>query len=221
MLQNVITAQEARQITRGRTPLVPVEYETAVKSIAACLTLDEAKYWDAKADALAAWAKMYRSNELIVKAKQLKLHAYRRMGELAYEIRPKHGRVKGEGVGRIGSLPGPRSLLKDHGLSVSEVDSVCAIYNAPQKRFDQLLKNPVAPTTARSMLRGDDTPYREIMRGGMSMRSVCRRHTPAQVIATMTTLEIENGHAEELAIEVMEWMDEFAERIKAKRKKAA
>jgi hypothetical protein len=31
-MQHVITSDEARKITKGRTPLVPVEYEQACKS---------------------------------------------------------------------------------------------------------------------------------------------------------------------------------------------
>lgn len=56
-MNSVITAEQAKKITGGRTPLVPVEYEAAVKSLQACATLDEAKYWSDKSDALAAWAK--------------------------------------------------------------------------------------------------------------------------------------------------------------------
>src|SRR5208282_4621524 len=85
----VLTKEEAKRITKGRTPLVPVEYETAITALTECAHLDEAKYWDNKADALAAWAKIYHSDECARKAKMLKMHAYRRMGQLAGELRPK------------------------------------------------------------------------------------------------------------------------------------
>ena len=106
----VLTREVARQITRGRTPLVPVEYETAVKSLQACIDLNDAKYWDDKADALAAWAKIYRSDETLRKAKMLKLHAFRRMGELAGELKP----LKNDKGGR---QPGAIRALTDVGLS--------------------------------------------------------------------------------------------------------
>jgi hypothetical protein len=51
-MQQVITAKQARQITGGRTPLVPVVYEDALKALGECLSLDDAKVWDNKADAL-------------------------------------------------------------------------------------------------------------------------------------------------------------------------
>lgn len=49
-MQSVISAAEAKKITGGRTPLVPVEYETAITALQACVTLDETKYWSDKAD---------------------------------------------------------------------------------------------------------------------------------------------------------------------------
>lgn len=114
-MQTAITTKQAREICKGRTPLIPVEYETAVKALTECVTLDEAKYWDNKADALAAWAKIYHSPEAERKAKQLKLHAYRRMGELAKELRPTTF-----AKGRRGPLPGAESMLMANGLNRSK-----------------------------------------------------------------------------------------------------
>lgn len=51
-MKAVISSEQARQITGGRTPLVPVEFETAVKALKACTQIDEAKYWSDKASAL-------------------------------------------------------------------------------------------------------------------------------------------------------------------------
>src|ERR1700722_7297053 len=87
-----------------RTVPMPVEYVEACKALAACVTIDEAKRWADKAEALAAWAKIYRSDEASVQAARLKLHAYRRMGKLAEEIRPlRH-------IGGQGYALGPPSL---------------------------------------------------------------------------------------------------------------
>lgn len=208
----VITSAQARQITRGRTPLVPVEYESAVTALQACITLDETKYWSDKADALAAWARIYRNDEAGLKAKRLKLHAYRRMGEIAAELRPLRGRKQGEGVGK-GALPGPRTLLKEHGLSVAEADAARILATIPKRQFTDILKRPVAPTTARHLLR-DETVWREVARAAMSLRSVFRRHTPADVIAVLT--ELEKPKARELMNELMEWMDEFENRMPRK-----
>ena len=211
-MQAVITSKQARQITGGRAPLVPVEYETAVNALQACLTLDETKYWSDKADALAAWAKIYRSDDAVLKAKRLKLHAYRRMGEIAAELRPLRGRIQGTGNGK-GSLPGPRTLLKEHGLSVAEADAARTLATLTRRKFDQILKNPIAPTTARYVVR-DETIWHEVARAAMSLRSVLRRHTPAEVMAVLT--DIEKPKARELMIDLAEWLDEFESRMPRK-----
>src|ERR1700690_2101621 len=88
MMKQVISAEEARKITGGRLPHMPVEYETALQALQECITLEDTKYWSDKADALAVWAKIFHSDDAARKAKQLKLKAFRRMGELARELRP-------------------------------------------------------------------------------------------------------------------------------------
>lgn len=205
----VITSEQARNITRGRTPLVPVEYETAITALQARLTLDETKYWDAKADALAAWAKIYRNDEALRKSKMLKLHAYRRMGSLAQEINPRKSTSE---TGGRGSAPGsgPRSLLLQHGMSVAQADACRIISKLSNRRFDKLLENPVAPTTARHSLR-DITVWHHFQASAMSFRSRCRQNTPAQVLLSMTAVEKEN--AKELVREMVEWLDEFDQRL--------
>lgn len=175
-MQAVITKAQARAITRGREPHVPVEYEQAVTALQACLTLDETKYWSDRADALAAWAKIYGNDQAGRKAKMLKLHAYRRMGILAAELCPPGSRKMGVGNGK-GSLPGPRALLESHGLSTAAADAARTLAN------------------------------HEVQRALMSLRSVTRRHTPAQVVATLSLIEKQNGRT--LAGEISEWLDEF------------
>jgi hypothetical protein len=204
-MQAVITKAQARQITRGREPHVPVEYEQAVTALQACLTLDESKYWSDRADALAAWAKIYGNDQAGRKAKMLKLHAYRRMGILAAELCPPGSRKMGVGNGK-GSLPGPRALLESHGLSTAAADAARTLANLPKREFVSLLSRPISPTTARHYVR-DITIWHEVQRALMSLRSVTRRHTPAQVVATLSLIEKQNGRA--LAGEISEWLDEF------------
>jgi NTP pyrophosphatase (non-canonical NTP hydrolase) len=75
-------------VVRDRMPAtpMPVQYEEACRLLAECLTLDESKLWADRADMLAAWAKLYKSDEAAIAARRLKLKAFRKMGELAEEI---------------------------------------------------------------------------------------------------------------------------------------
>jgi hypothetical protein len=122
--QTVITEKQARQITGGRTPLVPVEYEAALNSLTACESLDEAQYWADKSDALAAWALIYRDDKAGRQARRLKIHAYRRMGILASEIRAAANKAKGAS-----------SLLIQHGLSKDQAAAAMQISRAPEKKL--------------------------------------------------------------------------------------
>jgi hypothetical protein len=214
MSNTVLSPRVARQVTGGRTPLVPVEYETAVNALSQCCTLDESRYWSDKADALAAWAKIYRSDETVRKAKMLKLHAYRRMGALAAELNPRKSTRE---TGGRGSLPGsgPRSLLMRHGLTTAEADAARVLAKLPTRQFEQLLKRPVAPTTARHAVR-DETQWRQVQAVTMSLRSRCRQFTPAQVVESMSKVEAENALL--LVAETAEWLDAFAARLEKRAK---
>lgn len=150
----VITSAEARKITGGRTPLVPVQYETAMAALAECREIDEAKIWSDKADALAAWAKIYHSDEADRQAKLLKLHAYRRMGELAKELRPSGREIVacpnfGHGKGaKSQATPGPRSLLMESGLSSSQADAAVRLSKIPGPQFENLISADKIPSPA-------------------------------------------------------------------------
>lgn len=213
----VITQVQARQITGDRLPLIPVEYEAAVHALQACCSLDETKYWSDKADALAAWAKIYRDNNAVLKAKRLKLHAYRRMGEIAAELRPAHTtKTRGPGGGP-GALPGPRALLKGLGLPVSGVDAARKLAMLPKAEFERIVEDrPVAPSTLRYL--NNNTPWRDIARSAMALRSDCRKRSAAEVVDAMAQSEITSASA--LVCEIMDWLDDFEHRLRAKAKTA-
>jgi hypothetical protein len=162
---------------------MPVEYETAIKALEACATLDETRTWRTAAEALAVWAKLYKSEEAELKAKRLRLYAYRRMGELATELRPS-GRIqqKGPGVrGCRGSLPGAVSLLEEHGLTKTEAGAATWMARLPYTEFQNLLERPLSPTTLSQHLWNRDPVWMRFSRSAMALRGVLRRH-PAREI---------------------------------------
>jgi len=164
-------------------PAMPVEYETAIKALDACATLDETRAWRTAAEALAVWAKLYKSEEAELKAKRLRLYAYRRMGQLATELRPS-GRIqqKGPGVrGCKGSLPGAVSLLEEHGLTKTEAGAATWIARLPPTEFEHLLDRPLSPTTLSQHLWNRDPVWMRFSRSAMALRGVLRRH-PAREI---------------------------------------
>jgi hypothetical protein len=213
-MQTVVTAEQARQITRGRTPLVPVEYETAVKSLEACITLDEAKYWSDKADALAAWSKIYRNDEAGLKAKRLKLHAFRRIGILAGELRPRTGPT-----GRNGAVPGSVSLLKDHGFSKTAANAARSLAVMSKTKFQKVLREPKSPITVLHEQTHKNPDWHMFAKSAMVLRSWMRSHDVkpfAQLVKSMGEREVEASR--KLIIDLTEWLDELEQALPKKAK---
>lgn len=204
----VINESQARQITGGRKPLVPVEYETAIKFLTACLTLDEAKIWDAKADALAAWAKIYRDDDVSRKAKMLKLHAYRRMGQLATELRPHV-------VSNNGRSPGPLSLLIESGMTRNAAGAATALSRMKEPEFARVLKKPAAPTTITKLANQADPLYGRFSHAAQNLRGICRQNTAAEMARAIKSLSSgELATAQSLCADISEWLDDLDMRLK-------
>jgi hypothetical protein len=207
-MQTVITQSQGRAILNGRKPNVPVQYETAVKMLAECLTLDEAKLWDAKSDALAAWAKIYRDDEVTRKAKALKLHAYRRMGQLAAELRPHKVTEKGRS-------PGPFSLLLESGMSRTAAESATALGRMSKRDFAKAINNPKAPITIVRITNAANPDYTRFTHSAQNLRSITRQHTAAQMAAIVKALSVgEKDTAKRLCADISEWLDDLHARLK-------
>jgi hypothetical protein len=150
MQTHVITEKQARQITGGRKPLVPIQYEEARTNLQACMSIDDAIVWENKADALAAWAKMYHEDAAGEDARRLKLVAKDRIGKLAMELRPGGMKERVDCKGRRGlsRADGPASLLKEHGLSNGHVRQALTIARAPRDKFENAVKKAMGVNTA-------------------------------------------------------------------------
>ena len=228
-MQHVITQNEARKITGGRKPLVPVEYEQAVTSLESCLSIDDAKVWADKADALAAWAKIYHSDKASLQARRLKLHAFRRMGLLAAELRPLRGGLnKGEKISekRGGTFPGPRSLLMESGLKGHEAGSAAALARLPKPEFTALLNLPRPPSPnsffGQKPSRSGSEAWNSLIGAGVgpgtnsagclsSFITWLRNRDPATLARSLKSDEAIKARS--MAIEASEWLDQFEQNL--------
>lgn len=199
-MSTVITKEQAKKILKGRTPLVPVEYETAIAALVACANLDEAKYWDNKADALAAWAKIYHSDEAERKAKMLKLHAYRRMGQLAGELRPGGNRQ-----------PGPMSLLMEQGLKSTQATAARKLSTLTEIQFERVMKHPCAPTTVAERLSGTEPAWRDFASHAQALDAFTRVNKPAAFMRAIDPKRY--SMLRELALGLIEWLDELEQKL--------
>lgn len=202
-MSTVITAEQARKIVGNRTPLLPVEYTEALKLLAECTTFDEAKYWNTKADIAAVWAKIYHSDEVMRRAKILKLHAYKRMSQLAEQMRPKTK----PGPGGFGAL----SKLKEMGVPKYEAETIRAVGNAPKETFDAAVASAHPPTPRWFKNRG------QIISGKtnsvMTFAQFCRRVEPEEVLDRQN---FDDDKLAEAARVIGEWTDRLEQLIKGK-----
>ena len=213
----VITEQQARQITGGRKPLMPIEYEEACKMLDACVSLDDAKYWADKSDALAAWAKIYHDDIASIKAKKIKLKAYRRLGELAMELAPKR-----RATSERGAPPGPQQLLTKNGLTQGHARQAVAVARAPIEKFENAVEMAYSPRRvefecrglgSRKAVRSDswmwltaESSYLNSPRLRNTLASL--RNKSAKSVATGISPD-EVAKARELVVGLQEWLDEF------------
>ena len=204
-LQTVITAKQAKQITGGRTPLLPGEYEQALACLENCVHLDEAKYWDNKSDVLAAWAKIYHSDDVMRKAKVLKLHAYRRMSQIAEEIRPFKG--GSEGGGRA---PGPQSFLRDSGFKKHVAEEIRAVGRVEKDAFDRYAASPRPPSPSFfKRLESNKESDKPVLMSVYSFRDFCLRTSADEVSGVAGNTRL----LKEAARIIAEWADELDRRL--------
>lgn len=196
------------------TAIVPIKYVEAIKALEECRNIDDAKYFADKADALAAWAKIYKHNDAVIEAKRLKLHAYRRMGLIASELMPlrKFG-------GNGGTAPGARSLLMGMGLSKFQAHSISAVTRLPEKKFLAAVDSntPPSPSFYLSTHTGQSKSWQMLHGRGPSagmMTSFCRKYNPKEIARGLTPSEAIK--AREMALEITEWMDTFEQYLPKK-----
>lgn len=195
---------------------LPIHYETACRELVLCRTIDEAKYWDDKSQVLAAWSKIYRSQDAAIEAKRLRLHAYRRMGELAAELRP----VSREVVENVGSRfkPGPSSLLREHGLNTVQVNSSRFLANLPKADFEQIVASPQPPSpgTARHRSMSSSTEWSLIRSAIWQLRSNCGKMTAEELARSLNAAEA--ASASQLVGPLLDWFVSFGQHLAERRR---
>ncbi len=203
--------------------IIPLVFKDALRALASCRTIDESKYWADKADALAAWAKIYKNNEAAAEAKRLKAHAYRRMSHLADEIIEALG-----GPRKVRGLPGAAAKLKEAGMSQNQVMRIRRIGHIPQAKFDALMaqKNPpgIQSMATEGIGRGrlgnklaSSEAWRKVSgsysgaSNAVQFRHFCRKFSAYELGRGVASDEVPMARA--LVKELRDWLDEFEESL--------
>lgn len=180
---------------------LPIIYTEAVTALAACVTLDEAKYWSDKSEALAAWAKIYRSKQAAMEARRLKLHAFRRMGELAMELRPKMGSSYKRGN------PGPSNLLQSHGIVNNNSIIALKLAKLSKKEFEGMINSPRPPAPSKVFASRSTMSemYGEFSAVLQPLRTFMRKTDPREFARKLEESEVRR--LQHLLPDLLEWLD--------------
>jgi hypothetical protein len=183
---------------------MPVVYTDAVTALTRCRTLDEAKYFSDKAEALAAWAKIYNSNQASVEATRLKWHAYRRMGVLAEELMPK-----------ADQRGGATALLKEQGFSHSTASVIRRVARLTHGEFKELVdqERPYAPSVVRHYDRQGTDSWITFQDHIGRLRLFCDKHDAKEFANELAPDE--RKRAKLIMGDIMEWCDQFERHLKA------
>ena len=208
MSVEVVSQNQVAALTGGRQPMLPAEYESACRQLAKCETLNESKYWSDKADALAAWAKIFHDDEARLTAIRLKARALRRMWQLAVKLRPKLRRGR--------AVLGPKSLLKEHGLNDSQVNKTAVFGRMPARQFSShmALRNPSSPSEVYTRETSANPEWTRLSRALSAARTEIRKYDPIVFAHALSGTKTEAQTAARLAVELVEWLDRFEQALK-------
>jgi len=213
-----VTIADARKYAASKSFKMPVVYSDAVAALKKCVDINDAKDFNNAAEALATWAKIYRNDEAGRNAKQLKLHAYRRMGQLAKQLAP------GKPLKGGGKNPGSVAKLQGLGLSRHNADAATHLAGLPKAGFRRLIKqaSPPAPTSVAKRFRHVHVTtmwdlIRRSQRNPFCCAGFIRRYEAKDVAKKLNAGEVVLARAK--AIALMEWLDEFEQALPKVKKK--
>lgn len=206
--------------------IIPVVFAEAVRAIAACRSIDEGKYWADKADALAAWAKIYKNDDAAAESRRLKAHAFRRMSKIAEDLASQVQvslRAKGGGKLPHGGQRGPAQTLRAAGFSTSEVMRIRRVGNIPDERFSKLMAQKTPPGIQRMSQegRGHGKKGAPISSQSITMfagswsgaanavqfRHFCRKYSALELARGVRPDEAKAARV--IVSELRDWLDEF------------
>lgn len=214
----VITVDQAKAITGGRKPFEIVPYERAVLDLQECLTIDEAREWTNISDAYAAWGKIKKDERVIRLARQIKLKAIERMGQLAVELRPPSFVNRDKKTGRVrGGLPAAQSLLTDMGMKRHDAET--ALFLARNSTIvDEAIKQPRPPSPhwlhRNNRYSSEWHEFTDKIHWTMFVKNLPTLTAPQAAHAAKTGSK-NIQHIKAQAIFMYEWLDEFIAHLKS------
>ena len=187
----------------------PLErYDSAIRALAECVSVDEAKDIADKAAALAAYARQADDPELEAMARRIRLLAVRRMGEISAGLETRE-RARTDLL-PTGGKQTKSQVLADAGISTSTANRAEKVAAIPQDQFDEMVA-ALEPPTLKAVIRGGAhvsqnsteqewyTPAyiieaaRQCMGGGIDLDPCSSEHAQATVKAARYFTKADDG----------------------------
>jgi hypothetical protein len=127
---------------------LPGSYQKAVTALNRCLRVDEAKDWSDKAEAIAAYARMSRDENLMKIALRIKSRAIRRCGELLKQFSAPGSRTdkpSGDAPTRLTQ----REAAERARLSKDQEVTAVRVASVPGETFEKLVDSDDPPTVTK------------------------------------------------------------------------
>lgn len=212
--RGIISEAQARQITGGRKPLMPAEWDQAIVAIKACTTFDEAKYWDNLAVAKEAWARIHHSDDLLREARAVRLYASRRLGEIGEILNPLRKQRRGNLLANVGGT-GAAAYLKRNGMTRGSATAACHLAKLKPNDFERIVNLP-RPPSPMAVGRRERTSSELVLTELAGFWTHLERNSPHEVASASV-------HRDLLALRkkvraVIDWLEEFHDRLELKAK---
>lgn len=182
---------------------LPIPFTDALRLLVQCRRLDETKYWDNWAEALAAYAKMYSDDEVGREARLLRLHAYRRMGQLAEQLQPSKGNGR----------KGPQARLREEGVKHHLARQALAISQMTTADFAEITARELIPTPdALVNIELSKAPeWARIKSAIHSLRSRFKQTTPRAIAASLPARD--KSTLRQQVHEAAEWLRQLEQEL--------
>lgn len=202
----LLSGEQAKQVAGGRSLHMLAEVGRARKELKAAMTIDDARYFSNKADAMQAWANTYRDDGVKRDAAALKLEAYRRMGKLSEELRPSGHRT---GPGGAGRTNGPLSLLAEHGITRSHAKIMRTIARVDDNKFEAAIKAkmPPSPGAFRNAVTCSNPEWEETKLRLSSLLVATNKYAASPLAKSLNDNQI--AAARRIVILLIDWLDLF------------
>lgn len=125
-----------------------IKYEAARLALAECKSIDEAKDWADKAEAMRAYGRMAKDKTMEIDAAEIRLRAERRLGELILAQKESEGLNKGV---RMAGKSGSSALVTNEGREIPTLADAGISYDlssraqkyaaVPPAEFDAIVEN--------------------------------------------------------------------------------